>query len=30
VRDHEGEWIDQLRDALVAVDAARAGGPQPA
>src|SRR6516162_1598315 len=24
VRDHEGEWIDQLRDALVAVHEARA------
>ena len=21
VRDHEGEWIEQLRDALVAVEA---------
>jgi hypothetical protein len=29
VRDHEGEWIDQLRDALVAVHEARAGGPTP-
>ena len=29
VRDHQGEWIDQLRDALVAVDEARASGPQP-
>ena len=29
VRDHEGEWIDQLRDALVAVHEARASGPQP-
>ncbi len=29
VRDHEGEWISQLRDALVAVDAAREAGPQP-
>ena len=29
VRDHEGEWIDQLRDALVAVNEARAAGPQP-
>jgi hypothetical protein len=29
VRDHEGEWIDQLRDALVAVEAARATGPKP-
>ena len=26
VRDHEGEWIDQLRDALVAVEAARRVG----
>ena len=24
VRDHEGEWIDQLRGALVAVNEARA------
>ena len=30
VRDHEGEWIDQLRDTLVAVEAARATGPKPA
>ena len=29
VRDHEGDWIDQLRDALAHVDEARAGGPQP-
>jgi hypothetical protein len=29
VRDHEGEWIDQLRDALVAVHEARASGPTP-
>jgi Arc/MetJ-type ribon-helix-helix transcriptional regulator len=29
VRDHEGEWIEQLRDALVAVHEARAGGPTP-
>ena len=29
VRDHEGEWIEQLRDALVAVDEARANGPEP-
>jgi hypothetical protein len=29
VRDHEGEWIDELRDALVAVKAARANGPTP-
>jgi Arc/MetJ-type ribon-helix-helix transcriptional regulator len=29
VRDHEGEWIDQLREALVAVEAARASGPSP-
>jgi hypothetical protein len=27
VREHEGEWIQQLRDALVAVDEARAAGP---
>ena len=29
VRDHEAEWIDQLRDALVAVEQARASGPDP-
>jgi hypothetical protein len=29
VRDHEGEWIAQLRDALVAVEAARKAGPEP-
>jgi hypothetical protein len=29
VRDHEVEWIDQLRDALAHVDEARAGGPEP-
>ena len=29
VRDHEGEWIQQLQDALVAVRAARASGPTP-
>ena len=29
VRDHEGEWIDQLRQALVAVEEARASGPSP-
>ena len=29
VRDHEGEWIDQLRSALVAVNEARANGPKP-
>jgi hypothetical protein len=29
VRDHEGEWIGQLRDALVAVNEARANGPKP-
>jgi hypothetical protein len=29
VREHEGEWIQQLRDALVAVDEARAAGPSP-
>jgi hypothetical protein len=29
VRDHEGDWIQQLRDALVAVDQARNSGPQP-
>jgi hypothetical protein len=30
VRDHQGEWIQQLRDALVAVEDARATGPDPA
>jgi hypothetical protein len=29
VRDHEGEWIDQLREALAHVDEARAAGPEP-
>jgi hypothetical protein len=29
VRDHQGEWIQQLRDALVAVEEARASGPTP-
>jgi Arc/MetJ-type ribon-helix-helix transcriptional regulator len=29
VRDHEGEWIDELRSALVAVHEARAAGPKP-
>jgi Arc/MetJ-type ribon-helix-helix transcriptional regulator len=29
VRDHEGEWIQELRNALVAVEAARASGPSP-
>lgn len=29
VRDHEGEWIGKLRDALVAVNEARADGPKP-
>jgi hypothetical protein len=29
VRDHQGDWIQQLRDALVAVEDARSGGPQP-
>jgi hypothetical protein len=29
VGDHQGDWIQQLRDALVAVEAARAGGPTP-
>jgi hypothetical protein len=29
VRDHQGEWIEQLRDALVAVDQAKAAGPSP-
>jgi hypothetical protein len=29
VREHQGDWIQQLRDALVAVEDARAGGPNP-
>jgi hypothetical protein len=29
VRDHQGDWIQQLRDALVAVEDARANGPAP-
>jgi hypothetical protein len=29
VGDHQGEWIQQLRDALVGVEAARADGPTP-
>ena len=29
VGDHESEWIGQLRDALVGVEAARASGPKP-
>ncbi len=29
VRDHQGDWIQQLRDALVAVQDARASGPSP-
>jgi Arc/MetJ-type ribon-helix-helix transcriptional regulator len=29
VSEHEGEWIQQLRDALVAVEEARASGPTP-
>ncbi|MGH8983638.1 MAG: hypothetical protein ACRDY6_07150 [Acidimicrobiia bacterium] len=29
VRDHEADWIQQLRDALAHVDEARAGGPEP-
>jgi hypothetical protein len=29
VGDHQGDWIQQLRDALVGVEAARAGGPTP-
>ena len=30
LREHQGEWIDQLRDALVHVEAVRAEGPDPA
>ncbi len=29
VRDHEGEWIEQLRSALIAVEVARSAGPRP-
>ena len=29
VGDHQGDWIQQLRDALVAVEAARGEGPTP-
>jgi hypothetical protein len=29
VGDHQGDWIQQLRDALVAVEAARSEGPTP-
>lgn len=29
VGDHQGDWIQQLRDALVGVEAARADGPTP-
>src|SRR5256714_9324472 len=29
VGEHEGEWIEQLRDALVAVEEARKSGPSP-
>jgi hypothetical protein len=29
VREHQGEWIDQLRDALVHVEKVRDGGPTP-
>jgi hypothetical protein len=30
VRDHEGDWIAELRDALVRVQQVRDEGPQPA
>jgi hypothetical protein len=30
VREHQGEWIDALREALVHVEAVRAEGPEPA
>jgi hypothetical protein len=30
VREHQGEWIDQLREALTHVEAVRAEGPDPA
>jgi hypothetical protein len=29
VRDHEADWIEQLREALAHVDEARAAGPEP-
>jgi hypothetical protein len=29
VREHQGDWIDQLRNALVAVEEARGAGPTP-
>jgi hypothetical protein len=29
VREHEGEWIEQLREALVHVQQVRAEGPAP-
>jgi hypothetical protein len=29
VGDHQADWIQQLRDALVAVEAARSDGPTP-
>jgi hypothetical protein len=29
VREHEGEWIEELRDALVHVERVRAEGPKP-
>ena len=29
VREHQGDWFQQLRDALSAVDEARANGPNP-
>jgi hypothetical protein len=28
VREHQGEWINSLRDALVAVEDARSSGPK--
>ncbi len=30
VREHQGDWIDQLRDALVRVEEVRSEGPDPA
>jgi len=30
VAEHEGDWIDSLRDALVAVERVRGEGPRPA
>jgi hypothetical protein len=29
VRDHEGDWIEELREALVQVEQVRSEGPKP-